>query len=478
MSHCGDETTTTDDDGLLRGYTFEELKVDQTASLVRQLTERDIAAFAAISGDVNPLNVDRRFAQEHVFHTLIGHGMWAGALISNVLGTHLPGPGTIYARQTFDFVRPIALGTTVTVTVRVAEKHADSGRVVMECLCLDGDGNVLVSSTAEVLPPQEEVRRERTALPDVEVLDHGDRLRRLIESARALPPLHMAVVHPVDDASLLGAVRAAEAGLIVPVLVGPEADIRAAAGRAGLAIDDYRIVPAGDGRESANRAVELVHTGEADALMKGMLHTDELMGAVVDTDTGLRTRRRLSHVFVMDIPGYDRPLLITDAAINIAPSLTDKVDIVQNAVDLAHALGTEAPKVAILCAVETVNPAMPCTVDASVLCKMADRGQITGAVLDGPLAFDNAVDVNAARTKGIRSPVAGHADILLTPDLEAGNMLAKQLEYISHAAAAGVVLGAQVPIALTSRADDELARMASCATAALMHAAGGGNGHG
>lgn len=460
----------------LQGHTFDELEIGQSATLVRRLTERDIEAFAVISCDVNPLHLAKSYAQEHLFHGIIAHGMWAGSLISNVLGAQLPGPGTIYVHQDTDFVRPIALGETVTVTVSVEEKHSASGHVVMACRCADDRGETAVVGRAEVLPPREKVRRRRVELPNVAHGDRGDRLRRIIQSAQSLEPLAMAVVHPVDDASLVGTIRAAEAGLISPLLVGHENRIRAAAERARVDIRSYRIVDAQHSHDAAERAVALIRSGDADSLMKGKLHTGELMAAVLDRSAGLRTERRASHVFLMDIPHYDRLLLITDAAINIAPSLDDKADILQSAIDLAHAVGIEEPKAAILCAVETVSSDMACTVEASALCKMADRGQISAALVDGPLAFDNAVNLNSARTKGIRSKVAGKADILLTPDLEAGNILAKQLEYMSGATAAGVVLGARVPIALTSRADDELSRMASCAVASLVHASRQGRG--
>lgn len=296
----------------------------------------------------------------------------------------------------------------------------------------------------------------------------GARLREIIEAASAEPALPMAVVHPVDAASIAGAARAADAGLIEALLVGPERRLRRAAEEAEVDIDRFSLFDTEHSHESARRAVELVRSGEARALLKGKLHTDELMDAVLAETAGLRTGRRLSHVFVMDVPSYDRPLLITDAAVNIAPSLDEKVDILRNAIDLALALGIHEPKAAILCAVETVNSSMPCTVEAAALCKMADRGQIEGAQVDGPLAFDNAVDLEAARAKGIRSEVAGRANILVAPDLEAGNMLAKQLEYMAGAQAAGIVVGARVPIALTSRADDEVSRMASCAVASLL----------
>ncbi len=268
--------------------------------------------------------------------------------------------------------------------------------------------------------------------------------------------------------SLLGAVEAAREGLITPVLVGPEAKIRQAAELANVDLAPYRIVPTAHSHAAADAAVALARTGEVGAIMKGALHTDELMHAVVARDTGLRTGRRISHVFALDVPTYPRPLLLTDAAINIYPTLEDKRDIVRNAIDLAHALGIAAPRVAILSALETVYPKIASTIEAAALCKMADRGQIEGAILDGPMAFDLAVSEAAARTKGFVSPVAGQADILVVPDLEAGNMLAKQLEYLAEAQVAGIVIGARVPIMLTSRADGPLARLASCALASLL----------
>jgi len=298
--------------------------------------------------------------------------------------------------------------------------------------------------------------------------DGHDKYERLIASVQELPATPTAVAHPCDAASLESAVDAAKRGMITAILVGPPAKIRAAAEAAELDIEPYEIVEAPHSHAAAERAVELVREGRAEALMKGSLHTDELMGAVVDPGAGLRTERRISHCFVLDVPSYDKPLIITDAAVNIAPSLKDKVDIVQNAIDLAHAAGIDEPKVAILSATETVNPDVPSTVEAAALCKMADRGQITGGVLDGPLALDNAINVEAARIKQITSPVAGEADILVVPDLEAGNMLAKSLSFLADADAAGIVLGARVPIALTSRADTVQARLASMALVALV----------
>jgi phosphotransacetylase len=294
-----------------------------------------------------------------------------------------------------------------------------------------------------------------------------DKYERLIALTRENPAIATAVAHPCDESSLRGAVEAAEAGIIVPILAGPAGKIRATAEKAGLNIAPYEIVDAPHSHGAAEEAVFLVRTGRAELLMKGSLHTDELMSAVMKRDTGLRTSRRVSHAFIMDVPTYPKPLVITDAAINILPTLEDKVDIIQNAIDLARALGIDNPRVAILSAVETVNPKIPSTIEAAALCKMADRGQITGGVLDGPLALDNAISEEAARIKGIVSPVAGHADILVVPNLEAGNMLAKNLSFLANADAAGLVLGARVPIILTSRADSVMTRMASCAVAAL-----------
>jgi phosphotransacetylase len=290
---------------------------------------------------------------------------------------------------------------------------------------------------------------------------------RLIESCRHLAPVATAVVHPCEASALAGAMDAAGHGLITPILVGPRARIEEVAAAHHIDLRAARIEDVPHSHGAAARGVELVRRGDAELLMKGSLHTDELLGAVVAREAGLRTGRRISHVFVMDVPTYHKAFIVTDAAINIAPALDDKADIVRNAIDLAISLGVSRPKVAILAAVETVTAKMPSTIDAAALCKMADRGQITGGILDGPLAFDNAISLEAARTKGLESPVAGDPDILLAPDLEAGNILAKQLTFLANAECAGLVLGARVPIILTSRADSVRARIASCAVAVL-----------
>jgi phosphate acetyltransferase len=295
-----------------------------------------------------------------------------------------------------------------------------------------------------------------------------EKYQRLLDFCKTLPPTATAVAHPCDESSLRGTVDAAKIGLIAPILVGPRARIETVAKECRLDIAAFDVVDTAHSHDSAARAVALVREGKAEALMKGSLHTDELMGEVVKRDTGLRTARRVSHCFVMDVPTYAETLIVTDAAVNIAPTLADKVDIVQNAIDLAHALRFPEVRVAILSAMETVNPDVPSTVEAAALCKMADRKQITGAILDGPLALDNAISLESAEIKKIDSPVAGRANVLVVPDLEAGNMLAKSLSFLAGADAAGIVLGARVPIILTSRADSLMTRLASCAVAVLV----------
>jgi len=454
-------------DNIIENRTFAEIAVGDSASAVRTLRQQDIELFAVATGDFNPAHLDPSYAATDLFHRVIAHGMWSGGLISAVLGTHLPGPGTIYLAQDLHFLAPIGIGDTITTTVTVLAMKPEKQRVVLACKCVNQHGKEVVTGNAEVQAPTEKMQWPCGEAPDVLVNRH-QRFRHLMTAVAGQPAVVVAVAHPCDAASLASVVEAASAGLIVPILVGPAAKIRAVAAAAKLDIGGMRLVDVPHSHAAAARAVALVRAGEAEILMKGSLHTDELMHEVIAADTGLRTARRLSHVFIMDVPSYPRPLLVTDAAINIAPTLEDKRDIVQNAIDLAHIMGIETPRVAILGAVETVTPTMRSTIDAAALCKMADRGQITGGLVDGPLAFDNAVSPEAARQKGIVSEVAGCADILVVPDLEAGNMLAKQLSFLAGADAAGVVVGARVPIILTSRADSERTHIASCAMAVLM----------
>jgi len=456
-------------DDFLRNRTFDQIQPGDTASIVRLVGHDDIDLFAAVSGDLNPAHLDAAFAKTGLFGHVVAHGMWTAALVSAVLGTRLPGPGTIYLGQELHFLKPVAPGDTITATVTVKEKQPQKFIVLLDTVCTNRAGDVVLKGIATVIAPDTPIEWPRTRLPDISLRRH-DRYEAFVKRARDFPAIRAAVVHPCSAAAITGALEAHEAGLLEPILIGPEAKIRAAAEAAQVSLDSIEIVPVAHSHAAADRAVELAVSGSVSVLVKGSLHTDELLGAVVAPASGLRTERRISHVYAMDIPAYDKPLIVTDAAINIRPTLEHKRDICQNAVDLLRRLGMEKPKVAVLAAVETVNPKMPATLDAAALTVMAGRGQITGASVDGPLAFDNAISVDAARTKGIVSSVAGEADILLVPDLEAGNMLAKQLIYFAGATAAGLVLGARVPIVLTSRADPLSARIASAALAKMVAA--------
>jgi phosphotransacetylase/acyl dehydratase len=455
-------------EALLENRTFDELQIGETAKITRKLTRRDIELFAVVSGDMNPAHLDEDYSLKSRFHGVIAHGMLSGAIISAVLGTKLPGPGTIYLEQGIKFLKPVRPGDTIEISVTVASKDEEKKIVTLNCVGINQNEQDVVIGIATVLAPSEKITHSYAGLPEAQILHH-DRISQMIEKAKSYPPLATAVVHPCDANSLGGMDEARKEGLIEPILVGPESKIRAAADLAEISLNGVEIVDVQHSHAAAIEAVNLVHQGRAAALMKGSLHTDEYMGAIVHREKGLRTESRMSHVFVMDVPTYKFPLLITDAALNIAPDLETKKFITQNAIYLAHALGLENPKVAILAAAETVNLNMQATLDAAALCKMADRGQIVGGTLDGPLAFDNAISLEAARIKGIESAVAGLADLLVVPNIEAGNMLAKELSYLSASEAAGIVVGARVPIILTSRADNAHARLASAALAVLMN---------
>ena len=447
-----------------QNVTFDEIQVGQTVSVSRPVTETEVDAMALVSGDVDPWHIADEAG--HRSGPSTAQAVGAEALLSGLLNRRMPGPGTRILTQELRFDGVISVGSEVTASVTAREKKADGCLVVFDCK-VSQDGRELVSGSVTVQAPTRRVSYSEVATPEL-ILRRNDAYVRLLRRCEGLAPVTCAVVHPCDRDSLLGPLEAARRGLIVPVLIGPEAKIRAVAEAEGVDLTGCKILSTEHSHAAAQQAVAMARAGEVEALMKGSLHTDEIMAAVVPSATGLRTSRRISHVFVLDVPAYPRMLLVTDAAINIFPTLEDKVHIVQNAIDLARVLGIATPKVAILSAVETINPKIQSTVDAAALCKMADRGQITGALLDGPLAFDNAISEEAARTKKIVSPVAGRADILLVPDLEAGNMVAKQLQYLAGADSAGIVLGTRVPIVLTSRADSVRTRLASTAVMALV----------
>ena len=451
---------------LIENVTFDEITLGQSARLLRTLTLADIQAFAAVSGDTNPAHLDAKYANDTLFHGVIAHGMWGGALISALLGTQFPGPGTIYLDQVLHFTKPVRVGDTLTVTATVVSKDEAKKSVELDCQVLNQKGERVLHGTARVLAPTEKVRLAHVNAPQIQLFDPEARFKELLALGAGLAPVRCAVVHPCDAGSLSGAMDSARYGLIEPVLIGPEKRIRHLAEEAGLDLQGVEIISMPHSHAAAEKAADLAVKGLVSVIMKGSLHTDELVHAVL-TQRSLRTGRRMSHVFRFDIPLYSKPLLITDAALNIHPTLEEKVDIIQNAIDFARIMGVKVPKVAILSAVETVNPNIPSTLDAAALCKMAERGQIKGGILDGPLAFDNAISAHAAQIKGIKSSVAGDVDILAVPDLESGNMLAKQLEYLAGASGAGLVLGARVPIALTSRADGPMNRVASALLAQL-----------
>ena len=450
----------------VENVTYDELTIGRSARLLRTLSVADIQAFAAVSGDTNPAHLDAEYANDTLFHGVIAHGMWGGALISALLGTRFPGAGTIYLEQVLHFVKPVRVGDTLAVTVTVLTKDDAKKAVEMDCQVVNQKGERVLHGTARVLAPTKKVRLAKIAGPQIQLFDPEARFKDLLALGKDLEAVRCAVVHPCDFGSLSGAMDAARYGLIIPVLVGPEVRIRHVAQEGGIDLKGVEIVSVPHSHAAAGAAADMAANGEVEVLMKGSLHTDELIHAVLK-HPGLRTERRMSHVFRFDVPLYSKPLLITDAALNIRPTLMEKVDIIQNAIDFARILGVHTPKVAILSAVETVNPSIPSTLDAAALCKMAERGQITGGLLDGPLAFDNAISSEAAHIKNIDSPVAGHADILAVPDLESGNMLAKQLEYLAGASGSGLVLGARIPIALTSRADGPTNRVASALLALL-----------
>lgn len=450
----------------MENVTYDELSVGQSARLVRTVTVEDIQAFAAVSGDINPAHLNAEYADATMFHGVIAHGMLGAALISALFGTQFPGPGTIYLGQELKFTKPVRIGDTLTVLATVTEKDDEKKRIKLDCQVTNQKGDVVLKGEAKLMPPTQKVKVPVVNAPQIQLFDPEARQKALLARADGLEAVRCAVVHPCDEGSLSGALDAAQHGLIVPVLIGPEGRIRRVAEENGLSLEGVEIVHVEHSHAAAQLAAEMAANKSVEVIMKGSLHTDELLKAVL-CQPALRTGRRLSHVFRFDVPLYDKPLLITDAAINIRPTLLEKVDIIQNAIDFARIMGTEVPKVAVLSAVETVTPSIPSTIDAAALCKMADRGQIKGGSLDGPLAFDNAISPEAVRIKGIASDVAGQADILAVPDLESGNMVAKQLEYLAGASGSGLVLGARVPIALTSRADGPTARVASALLAVL-----------
>ena len=414
--------------GFIESKTFDEIAVGDTATTDHVLTQDDAMAYASISGFTAVLSQDEVIERTGGIPPT-GPNMWCASLISGLFSMHIPGPGGTLTSISLAFHNRIHVGDRILVQIKVTAKDDASQVVSFDCEAHNGAGLSIFTGTAQAIPPTKKLRWSTLPVPQLIVNNPYRRYYEMIARATAKPTVRTAIAWPCDEVSLGGAIQAYKDKLIVPVLVGK---------------------------------------GEVEMLMKGSLHTDEIMGAVVSREGGMRTGRRISHVFALDVPMYHKTLFVTDAAINIQPDLETKISILQNAIDMMLTLEVVDPKVAILSAVESVNPAIPSTLDAAALCKMVDRGQITGAIVDGPLAFDNAISSDAARIKNIKSKVAGDVDLLMVPNLEAGNILFKELQYLAGALAAGVVVGAKVPIVLTSRADGELARMASCALGVLL----------
>jgi phosphate acetyltransferase len=453
--------------GFIESKVYDEISVGDTATTEHVLTADDAMAFASISGFHAVLNADELIERAGGLAPT-GPNMWCASLISGLFSMNIPGPGCTLTDVSLSFHHRIHVGDRILVKVQVTAKDDSTQKITFDCEASNDSGTPIFSGTAQLLAPLTRLRWSTLPVPQLIVNNPYRHYLGLIARATSKPPVLTAIVWPCDEVSLGGAYQAFKDKLIVPFLVGPEVKIRQLAQTMQLDLGTIRVVDTAESRSAAFRAVEMARKGEVQMLMKGSLHTDELMGAVVSRDGGMRTGRRISHVFVLDVPSYHKPLFVTDAAINIQPDLETKVDILQNAIDMMLKVGVVNPKVGILSAVESVNAAIPSTLDAAALCKMVDRGQITGAIVDGPLAFDNAISSDAARIKKIKSPVAGDVDLLLVPNLEAGNILFKQLQYLAGALAAGVVVGSKVPIVLTSRADGELARMASCALGVLL----------
>jgi phosphotransacetylase/acyl dehydratase len=453
--------------GFIESKTYEDIAIGDSASTEHVLTTEDAMAFASISGFHSVLKTDELIERAGGIPPT-GPNMWCASLISGLFSMNIPGPGCTLTNVSLNFHARIHVGDRILVKVQVTGKEDATKNVIFDCEASNGAGTSIFSGTARLLAPPKKQRWSTLPVPELIVHDPHRRYRGMVARATSRPPVRTAIVWPCESVSLSGAIQAFKDRLIIPVLVGSESKIREIAELAELDLRSIEIVDCPESSRSAEKAVELARMGEVQMLMKGALHTDELMRAVVSRDGGMRTGRRISHVFALDVPSYHKMLFVTDAAVNIQPDLETKISILQNAIDMMVALEIPNPKVALLSAVESVTPAIPSTLDAAALCKMVDRGQITGAIVDGPLAFDNAISGEAAKIKKIDSPVAGDPDLLMVPNLEAGNILFKELQYLAGALAAGVVVGAKVPIVLTSRADGELARMASCALGALL----------
>lgn len=450
----------------LENRTFDEIKIGDSASLTRTLTEKDIQVFAIMSGDINPAHVDEEYAKSDMFHKVIGHGMWGGALISTVLGTQLPGPGAIYVGQTIRFKKPVAIGDTLTVTVTALEKNAEKNRVTFACECRNQRDEVVMDGQAEVIAPTKKIRRPVTIMPEITLRRPYSLFEPYLKKAKELGALRAGVIYPIHKKIIQAIHAAAQAGMIDPILIGPKAQILLAAEEAEINIGNYEIIDLEHTHAAMLKAITLAREDEVGVLVRGAATREDLLHAMQKPEKGLLTNRCLSYASVLDVPTYPKALILTDTLINIDPSLEIKRCITQNAINYALALGIVEPKVAILAGMDTVSATMRSTVDAAALCKMAERGQIKHGILDGPLTFDNVISAEVARSKGVGSAVAGQADILVMPNVETGNILSRQLEYLAESRNAGLVLGGRVPVLMSHINDIHLSTV-SCALAIL-----------
>lgn len=450
----------------LENRTFDEIQLGDSASLTRTLTDEDIKVFAIMSGDINPAHVDVEFAKSDMFHQVIGHGMWGGALISTVLGTELPGPGTIYISQTIRFKKPVAVGDTLKVTVTAIEKKSEKNRIIFSCECRNQKDEVVIEGQAEVIAPSKKIRRPKVELPEILLRRQVSLFDPYLKKAKELGALRAGIIFPTHEKIIQAVQAAQQAGLIKPVLIGPRTLLIDMARAAKIKIDSYEIIDVDNPHAAIQKAIQLARSDELGLIIRGGATREDLLHAMQRPEKGIVTDRYLSYAAVVDVPTYSKALIITDTMVNIEPNLDVKRGITQNAIHFAKALGVELPKVALIAGSDTVSNSMRSTVDAAALCKMAERGQIEGGILDGPLTFDNVISVEVARDKGIESPVIGDADILVAPNLETGSILLKQLEYLAESRNTGIVLGGKVPVLMSHINDIQLSTV-SCALAIL-----------
>lgn len=450
----------------LENCTFDEIYLGSTASLSRTLTEKDIQVFAIMSGDINPAHVDIEYAQSEMFHEIIGHGMWGVALISTILGTQLPGPGTIYVGQTIRFKKPVAIGDTLTVKVTAIEKNDEKKRVTFSCECRNQKDEIVMEGKAEVIAPTKKIRRPKAVLPEISLRRAHSFFDEYMARAKKLPSLRAAVIYPVHESIMMAIEDAHKAGFIDPILIGPKESIYHAGHLANIDASQYELIDVEHRQAAVSKAIHMARGNEVGIIIRGGATREELLHAMQKQDKGLLTEHCLSYALVLDVPTYHKSLILTDTLVNVDPSLDTKRSITQNAINFAHALNIEMPKVAFLSGTDMVTATMRSTIDAAALCKMAQRGQIEGGILDGPLTIDNVISIEVAASKGITSPVIGDADILVAPNVETGNMLAKQLQYLADSHNAGLLLGGRVPV-LTSHITDITLSTYSCALALI-----------